>query len=51
MLGGTPEERYDKFVQDSPGLLSRLPLKMIASYLGISLKTLNRVRHAQLVRS
>lgn len=49
-LSGTPEEKYEDFVRKYPGLLSRLPLRMIASYLGISLKTLNRVRHAQLQR-
>ena len=50
-LSGTPEEKYEDFVKNSPGLLSRLPLRMIASYLGVSLKTLNRVRQAQLLRS
>ncbi|SEL78697.1 Crp/Fnr family transcriptional regulator [Parapedobacter koreensis] len=47
MLSGTPEERYEDFVQRFPGFLSRLPLRMIAAYLGISLKTLTRIRHAQ----
>jgi CRP/FNR family transcriptional regulator len=49
-LGGTPEEKYEDFVRTYPNLLARLPLRMIASYLGVSLKTLNRVRHAQLQR-
>lgn len=49
-LGGTPEQRYEDFIQSYPGLLPRLPLWMIASYLGISLKTLTRMRHAQLLR-
>lgn len=49
-LSATPEEKYDDFVQTHPALLSRLPLHMIASYLGISLKTLTRLRHAQLHR-
>jgi len=47
-LGASPEEKYGEFVRTSPGLLARLPLHMIASYLGISLKTLTRIRHAQL---
>lgn len=51
MLGATPEEKYDDFVRRFPGLLQRLPLHMIASYLGISLKTLTRIRHAQVHRS
>ncbi|OCX52286.1 cyclic nucleotide-binding protein [Mucilaginibacter sp. PPCGB 2223] len=50
-LSATPEQKYEDFVQTFPRLLSRLPLRMIAGYLGISLKTLNRVRQAQLLRS
>lgn len=49
-LSATPEEKYNSFVQNSPGLLNRLPLHMIAAYLGISLKTLTRIRHAQVNR-
>lgn len=49
-LSATPEEKYEDFVQRFPGLLQRLPLRMIASYLGISIKTLTRIRHAQLQR-
>ncbi|MFT3822841.1 MAG: Crp/Fnr family transcriptional regulator [Chitinophagaceae bacterium] len=49
-LSATPEEKYKAFVQANPDLLARLPLHMIASYLGISLKTLTRIRHAQLHR-
>ena len=49
-LSATPEEKYEDFVHKFPNLLSRLPLHMIASYLGISLKTLTRIRHVQLYR-
>lgn len=49
-LSATPEEKYEDFVKTSPRLLARLPLYMIASYLGMSLKTLTRIRHAQLHR-
>lgn len=49
-LSATPEEKYLDFVRTFPGLLARLPLHMIAAYLGISLKTLTRIRHAQLHR-
>ena len=49
-LSAAPEEKYEDFVRNFPGLLSRLPLRMIAAYLGISLKTLTRIRHAQLQR-
>ncbi|MBO9617093.1 MAG: Crp/Fnr family transcriptional regulator [Dyadobacter sp.] len=50
ILSGTPEERYADFVNAHPDYLTRLPLRMIAAYLGISLKTLTRIRHAQLQR-
>lgn len=49
-LGATPEEKYEDFVQTFPDYLARLPLRMIAAYLGISIKTLTRIRHAQLQR-
>jgi len=49
-LSATPEEKYEDFVQTYPDLLARLPLHMIASYLGMSLKTLTRIRHAQVHR-
>lgn len=46
-LSATPEAKYNDFVSAYPDLLPRLPLHMIAAYLGISLKTLTRIRHAQ----
>ena len=46
-LSASPEEKYGEFAKDFPGLLSRLPLRMIAAYLGISIKTLTRIRHTQ----
>jgi CRP-like cAMP-binding protein len=49
-LSSTPEEKYEDFVRTYPDLLARLPLHMIAAYLGISLKTLTRIRHAQIRR-
>lgn len=49
-LSSTPEEKYENFVRTFPDLLARLPLHMIAAYLGISLKTLTRIRHAQVRR-
>ena len=49
-LSATPEEKYHEFIQSFPDHLARLPLHMIASYLGISIKTLTRIRQAQLRR-
>ena len=47
-LSSTVEERYDEFLPTYPGLEGRLPLHHIASYLGVSRKTLSRMRFAQL---
>jgi CRP/FNR family transcriptional regulator len=47
-LSATPDERYQDFVQKHPLLLSRLPIKMIAAYLGMSKRTLDRIRHTTL---
>lgn len=41
----TAEERYVYFIQNYPGLLQRVPLKHIASYLGLTLETLSRIRN------
>jgi len=49
-LSATPEEKYHEFIQSFPDFLARLPLHMIAAYLGISIKTLTRIRQAQLRR-
>lgn len=49
-LSGSPQEKYEDFIRNFPGLLPRLPLHMIASYLGISLKTLTRIRQGLLHR-
>lgn len=47
ILSATPEEKYEDFIQAYPDLLSKVPLRMIAAYLGISIKTLTRIRHLQ----
>lgn len=49
-ISSTPEEKYEDFIRAHPGLIQRVPLRMVASYLGVSLKTLTRIRHAQLQR-
>lgn len=38
------EVRYEKFVQQYPTLYNRIPLYMIASFLGLTRETLSRVR-------
>ena len=36
--------RYDHFIESRPELVNRIPLKYVASYLGITLETLSRLR-------
>lgn len=38
------EERYDLLLNNTPNLLQRVPLKYIASYLGITQTSLSRIR-------
>ena len=40
----TAEERYQHFITRFPDIFYRIPLHMIASYLGVSRETLSRVR-------
>ena len=41
----TAEERYLYFTERYPTLLQKVPLKYIASYLGLTLETLSRIRN------
>ncbi|MFT3677511.1 MAG: Crp/Fnr family transcriptional regulator [Chitinophagaceae bacterium] len=41
----TAKERYTFFLQNHPDLLNRVPLKHIASYLGMNEETLSRIRN------
>ena len=38
------KERYEQLVQQTPHIIERVPLGLIASYLGISQETLSRIR-------
>ncbi|ACU63055.1 Crp/Fnr family transcriptional regulator [Chitinophaga pinensis] len=44
----TSEEKYQDFISTYPDIFRRVPLHMVASYLGVSRETLSRIRHAQL---
>jgi CRP-like cAMP-binding protein len=44
LLGSTAEERYLEFIKTYPKFINRVPLYMIASYLGITPESLSRVR-------
>ena len=43
-ISQTAEEKYESFIKKHPDLYRRVPLHMIASYLGVSRETLSRVR-------
>lgn len=45
-ISGTADERYRQFLKRYPGLIGRVPLHLIASYLGLTRETLTRIRQA-----
>lgn len=44
LLLDTPEERYESFQKENPSLLNVIPLKHIASYVGVEPESLSRIR-------
>jgi len=40
----SPEERYQRIQDDEPEILDRVPLRLVASYLGITPVSLSRIR-------
>jgi CRP-like cAMP-binding protein len=47
-LSYTSEEKYEGFIASFPDVFRRVPLHMVASYLGVSRETLSRIRQARL---
>ena len=45
LMGSSAKERYEHFIKTYPNITQRVPLKMIASYLGITPEALSRVRN------
>jgi len=43
-MTATAEEKYHRFAEKQEALLNRIPLHMVASYLGLSRETLSRIR-------
>jgi CRP/FNR family transcriptional regulator, anaerobic regulatory protein len=41
-------DRYECLLNDAPELINRIPVKYLASYLGISRETLSRIRHSRM---
>ena len=44
-LSYSADEKYHNFIKTYPDVFNRVPLQMIASYLGVSRETLSRVRN------
>lgn len=40
----TAQQRYERLLRDAPEIIQRVPLSYIASFLGITLETLSRIR-------
>lgn len=40
----TAHERYERLLQNTPNIIQRVPLSYIASFLGVTLETLSRIR-------
>ncbi|WP_299684157.1 Crp/Fnr family transcriptional regulator [uncultured Dokdonia sp.] len=45
LITKTAEERYLEFIETYPNLLQRIPLKYVASYLGVTPVSLSRIRN------
>jgi CRP-like cAMP-binding protein len=43
----TAQQRYEKLLQATPEMIQKVPLSYIASFLGITLETLSRIRAAK----
>lgn len=43
-ISASAEEKYIDFINSFPNIINRVPLHMIASYLGVSRETLTRIR-------
>jgi CRP-like cAMP-binding protein len=43
----TAQQRYDRLLDTSPEIIKRVPLSYIASFLGVTLETLSRIRSAK----
>ena len=46
----TTEEKYEDFIKNHADIYARVPLHMVASYLGVTRETLSRIRGTQAIR-
>lgn len=40
----SPEESYENFIKENPDLINKIPLKILASFIGITPESLSRIR-------
>lgn len=43
----TAKQRYENLLKNTPGIIRRVPLSYIASFLGVTLETLSRIRSSR----
>jgi CRP-like cAMP-binding protein len=43
----TAQQRYEKLLKETPDIIKRVPLSFIASFLGVTLETLSRIRSSR----
>jgi len=43
-ISHSAEEKYLRFIEEHPSIFNRVPLHMVASYLGVTRETLSRIR-------
>jgi hypothetical protein len=43
----TAKQRYENLLKNTPGIIQRVPLSYIASFLGVTLETLSRIRSSK----
>ena len=51
LISNTALERYEHFIEAYPGLIHRVPQRMIASYLGITPEALSKIRSQKAKKS
>jgi hypothetical protein len=44
LLTTSPQERYENLLQEHPKYVQQIPLKYLASYIGVVPETLSRIR-------
>lgn len=50
LISGSAEEKYTEFQKTYPNVFNKVPLYMVASYLGMSRETLSRIRKDSITR-